>query len=73
MDSSEILISSISPEKAEKNNCFKIAKNSCQQVFCKKEVLKNFAEFTGKHLRWSLFFNKNAMTHGTLNLEFSVW
>ena len=25
-----------------------------------KCVLKNFAEFTGKHLRHSLFFNNNA-------------
>ena len=26
----------------------------------KKAVLKNFAIFTEKHLRWSLFLNKNA-------------
>ena len=25
------------------------------EVFCKKGVLKNFANFTGKHLCWSLF------------------
>ena len=25
------------------------------QVFCKKGVLKNFANFTGKNLRWSFF------------------
>ena len=24
-------------------------------MFCKKGVLKNFANFTGKHLSWSLF------------------
>ena len=30
------------------------------EVFCKKSVLKNFTKFTGKHLRWSLFFNKVA-------------
>ena len=29
-------------------------------MFCKKVVLKNFAKFTGKHLCWSLFFNKVA-------------
>ena len=28
------------------------------EVFCKKVVLENFAEFTGKHLCLSLFFNK---------------
>ena len=25
------------------------------EVFCKKDVFKNFATFTGKHLCWSLF------------------
>ena len=28
------------------------------EVFCKKGVLRNFAEFTGKHLCQSLFFIK---------------
>ena len=28
------------------------------EVFYKKGVLKNFAQFTGKHLRQSLFFDK---------------
>ena len=27
-------------------------------MFCKKDVLKNVAKFTGRHLRQSLFFNK---------------
>ena len=30
------------------------------EVFCKKGVLRNFAKFTGKHRRQSLFFNKVA-------------
>ena len=30
------------------------------EVFCKKDVCRNFATFTGKHLRQSLFFNKAA-------------
>ena len=30
------------------------------EAFCKKGVLKIFANFTGKHLCWSLFFNKVA-------------
>ena len=30
------------------------------EVFCKKGVLKNFANLTGKHLRQSLIFNKVA-------------
>ena len=29
-------------------------------MFCKKGVLRNYAKFTGKHLRQSLFFNKVA-------------
>ena len=28
------------------------------EVFCKKDVLRNFTKFTGKHLCQSLFFNK---------------
>ena len=30
------------------------------EVFCKKGVLRNFARFTGKHLRQRFFFNKVA-------------
>ena len=30
----------------------------------KNVVLKNFAIFTGKHLRWNLFFNKDAGLQG---------
>ena len=40
---------------------FKISdKSSQQRCSAKKGVLKNFAKFTGKHLRQSLFFNKVA-------------
>ena len=35
-------------------------RTSRPEVFCKKDVLKNFAKFTGKHLCQSLFFNKVA-------------
>ena len=31
-----------------------------RDVFCKKGVLKNFANVTGKHPCWSIFFNKVA-------------
>ena len=37
----------------------KILKRYNEQVFNKKAALKNFAIFTEKHLRWSLFLNKN--------------
>ena len=33
-------------------------------MFHKKAVLKNFAIFTGRHLCWNLFFNKNAGLQG---------
>ena len=33
-------------------------RSSRPDVFCKKDVLRNFAKFTGKYLRQSLFFNK---------------
>ena len=35
-------------------------RSSRPEVLCKKGVLKNFANFTGKNLYWSLFFNKVA-------------
>ena len=30
------------------------------EVFCKKDILRNFAKLTGKYLRQNLFFNKDA-------------
>ena len=35
-------------------------RSSRSEVFCKKDVLRNFAKFTGKYLYQSLFFNKVA-------------
>ena len=35
-------------------------RSSRPDVFCEKFGLRNFAKFTGKHLRQSLFFNKVA-------------
>ena len=37
-----------------------VFRSSRLEVLCKKGVLKNFENFTGKHLRWGLFFNKDA-------------
>ena len=37
-----------------------LVKKQPPEVFCKNSVLKNFTNFTGKHLCWSLFFNKVA-------------
>ena len=35
-------------------------KSSRLEVFCKKDVLRNFAKFTGKYQCQSLFFDENA-------------
>ena len=35
-----------------------IDRNNRTEVFCKKDAVKNFAKFTGKHLSQSLFFIK---------------
>ena len=37
-----------------------ITRSSRPEVFCKKDVLRNFTKFTGKHLCQNLFFNKIA-------------
>ena len=37
---------------------FSILRNSQRMCSLKKDVLKNFAMFTGKRLRWSLFLKK---------------
>ena len=39
---------------------WEISRSSCPEVFCKKDILKNFTNVTGKHLRRNLFLNKNA-------------
>ena len=36
------------------------SRSSRPEVFCKKDILTNFAKFTGKHLCQRLFFNKVA-------------
>ena len=38
----------------------KKARNSLSKMFHKVSALRNFAEFRGKHLHWSLFFHKVA-------------
>ena len=39
---------------------FMMDRSSCPEVFCKKDALRNFAKFTGKHLCQNLFFIKVA-------------
>ena len=43
---------------AFKQEILKLFRNSHQRCSIKKDVLTNFAKFTGKHLCQSLFFNK---------------
>ena len=38
----------------------KLTRSNRPEVFCKKDVLKNFERFTEKHLCQNLFFNKVA-------------
>ena len=38
----------------------KLTRSNRPEVFCKKDVLKNFEKFTEKHLCQNLFFNKVA-------------
>ena len=43
-----------------------IIRSSCPEIFFRKGVLINFAKFTGKHLRQSLFFNQVDQRFATL-------
>ena len=42
------------------NNEHKCFRSSRPEVFCRKDVLRNFAKLTEKHLCQSLFFNEAA-------------
>ena len=42
-------------------------------MFCKKGVLKNFSNFTGKHLWQSLFFNKAPGVRPATLLKERLW
>ena len=48
-------------------------RSSREDVFCEKSVLKNFAKFTGKHVRLSLFFNKVAGLLPATLLKKRLW
>ena len=49
-----------------------LVRNSHPEVFCKKDVLRNFAKFTGRQLCESRFFNKIAgVVPETLSQVFS--
>ena len=48
-------------------------RNQSPDVFFKKGVPENFAEFTGKHLCQSLFFNKVASLRPAILLQKRLW
>ena len=45
-------------------------KSSCSEVFCKNDVLKIFAKFTGKHLCWG--YRKGALGYDGLKSSFYI-
>ena len=48
-------------------------KSSHRTYYIKKDVLKNFTKFTGKHLCQSLFFNKVAGLRPATLLKKALW
>ena len=46
--------------QSSKNDTGLKFRSSHSEVFCNIGVLRNFAKFTGKHLRQGVFFNKVA-------------
>ena len=53
--------------------CYVRVRSSCQEVFCRKSVLIDFAKFTRKHLWQSLFFNKVAGLRPATLLKTRLW
>ena len=49
------------------------SRSSRPEVFCKKDILTNFAKFTGKHLCQRLFFNKVAGLRPANLLNNRLW
>ena len=50
-----------------------LGRSSCPEVFCKKDVLRNIAKLTGKHLCQSLFFDKVAGLRLLFVLKKRLW
>ena len=51
----------------------KFSRSSRPELFCEKDVLRNFEKFTGKHLCRRLFFNKVAGLGPATLLKKSLW
>ena len=54
-------------------SCFEVFRRSRPEVLYKKGVLRDFAKFTGKHLRQSLFFNKVSGLRPATLLKKRIW
>ena len=52
---------------------FVISRSSHPEMFCQKDVLKNFTKFTGKQLCQSLFFNKVVGLRPATLLKKRLW
>ena len=52
---------------------YAISRNSHQRCSMRKGLLRNFAKFTGKHLRQSLFLNKVAGLRPATLLNKKLW
>ena len=50
-----------------------LSRSSCLEIFCKEGVLGNLAKFTGKQLRQSVFFNKDAGLRPATLLKKWLW
>ena len=50
-----------------------LAESNRPEVFLKKDVLRNFAKFTRKHVRQSLFFNTVAGLRPATLLKKRIW
>ena len=69
----KILKLKLATEFSFKSNVRFLNRSSRPQMFCKKGALKNFEEFTGKHLGQSLFFNKVADLRTATLLKRRLW
>ena len=58
--------------EADNFNVYYVFSN-CLTKICKKDVFRNFAKFTGKHLYQSLFFNKVVGLRPATLLKKRLW
>ena len=59
--------------RTEMVNCKDFSEAATWDVLLKEGALKNFAKLTGKHLRWSLYFNRFACLRSAISLKERLW